>query len=107
MNQRHSRRSPKRPRLRSRPDKGRSANRRRRDGLSRHPRVALGYSRTAKGRERAVHRAGFVAVFAVASVHFAPVAELLRLREMAKKITLAFLFDNRAEADIAAGAVFA
>src|ERR1700716_3016895 len=70
-------------------------------------RVTLGDYRPAEGRERPIHGAGLVAVLSVADTHLAPIGLLLRRREPRQKVTFAFLLDDGAKLDVAAGAVFA
>src|SRR6185437_9650338 len=75
-------------------------------GLQRPTGVALGDLRPAERRERAIHGAGLVVVFAVTGSHLALIGGLLRRLETAEEIGLAFLLDRRAEQNIAACAVF-
>jgi hypothetical protein len=58
-------------------------------------------------RERAVHGAFLVPVFAVANPHLALIGLLLGRCELAEEVALALLFDGGAKLDVAARGVCA
>ena len=68
-------------------------------------RVTPGDLRPAERCERKIHGAGLVPVFSVADPHFALIGLLLRRLEPSEKIAFAFLLDDGAKLDVAAGAV--
>src|ERR1700722_14505483 len=98
----YSRRSPRRPRLRSRRKHVTLAR-----GFQRPTRIALGDLRPAERGERAIHGAGLVLVLSVAGQHLSLIGPLLRCLEAAQEIAFALLFDGGDKVDVAAGAVFA
>src|SRR5258707_9588272 len=92
---RRSRRSPRRPRPRWRPEAFSS---------QRLLRIMLGGPCPAERVEREIHGAGLVPVPVVAGLHLLLIGARLRRLELGQEVALAFLLHGVAELDVGAGA---